>query len=205
MRSAIAALATTLFCSLSFSPALAQDRSEDEIAAVRNAVFNDPEAPVMGNASARTVLVEFSDYNCGFCRKAMPEVVALLKSDPKLKLVVHELPIFGEGSRYAAMAALAAREQGKYAEFHQALMSMKGKAEQASVLRVAREVGLDVERLQRDMKSRRIGAQIDRSLALADEIGLVGTPSFIAGDRAVFGYLTTDELAELVAEARAAK
>ncbi len=203
MRSTIAALATTILCSFSLTPASAQERSEEEIAAVRNAVFNDPETPVMGNPRGKTVLVEFSDYNCGFCRKTMPEVAALLKSDPKLKLVIHEIPIFGEGSRYAATAALAAQMQGKYPEFHQALMSMKGKAEKASVLRVAREIGLDVERLQRDMESRRISAQIDRSLALADEIGLVGTPSFIAGDRAVFGYLTTDELAELVAEARA--
>ena len=205
MRRTIAALATSLFCAISLIPAIAQDRSDEEIAAVRNAVFNDPEAPVMGNPLAKTVLVEFSDYNCGFCRKAMPEVAALLKSDPKLKLVVHEIPIFGEGSRYAAMAALAARDQGKYPEFHRALMSMKGKAEKASVLRVAREVGLDTDRLERDMTSRRITAQIDRSLALADEIGLVGTPSFIAGDRAVFGYLSKADLAELVTEARAAE
>ena len=205
MRSTVAALATSLFCAMSLLPAMAQDRSDEEIAAVRNAVFNDPDAPVMGNPQGKTVLVEFSDYNCGFCRKSMPEVAALLKSDPKLKLVIHEIPIFGEGSRHAAMAALAAKEQGKYPEFHQALMSMKGKAEEASVLRVAREVGLDVERLQRDMKSRRITAQIDRSLSLADEIGLVGTPSFVIGERAVFGYLSTADLAELVAEARAAE
>ena len=135
MRSTIAALATTILCSFSLTPASAQERSEEEIAAVRNAVFNDPETPVMGNPRGKTVLVEFSDYNCGFCRKTMPEVAALLKSDPKLKLVIHEIPIFGEGSRYAATAALAAQMQGKYPEFHQALMSMKGKAEEASVMR----------------------------------------------------------------------
>ena len=112
MRSTLAALATSLFCAISLLPAMAQDRSDEEIAAVRNAVFNDPDAPVMGNPQGKTVLVEFSDYNCGFCRKAMPEVVALLKSDPKLKLVVHELPIFGEGSRYAAMAALIVAHLG---------------------------------------------------------------------------------------------
>lgn len=203
MRSSIAAFATALFCAIPLAPATAQDRSAAEIAAIRDAVFNDPEAPVMGNPTAKTVLVEFSDYNCGFCRKTMPEVTALLKSDRRLKLVVHEIPVFGEGSREAATAALAAREQGKYPEFHRALMSMKGKADKVSALRVAREIGLDVERLQRDMQSRRISAQIDRSLALADEIGLVGTPSFIAGDRAVFGYLNKADLTELVAEARA--
>ncbi|MEF9604774.1 DsbA family protein, partial [Paracoccus sp. PXZ] len=81
----------------------------------------------------------------------------------------------------------------------------RGKAEKASVLRVAREVGLDVERLQRDMQAPEITRRIERSLALADEIGLVGTPSFIAGDRAIFGYLRKEDLAELVAEARGAR
>lgn len=205
MRRLLAAIATAVVCLQSPLPATAQDRSAAEIAQIKNAVFNDPQSPVMGNPQGKTVLVEFSDYNCGFCRKSMPEVEALLKSDPDLKLVVHEIPVFGEGSRYAAMAALAAKAQGKYPEFHRALMSMKGKAEKASVLRVARQTGLDVARLERDIEAPEITAQIEKSLALADDIGLVGTPSFIAGNRAVFGYLSKDDLAGLVAEARDAK
>ncbi len=205
MRRLLAAIATAVLCLQSPLAATAQDRSAAEIAQIKNAVFNDPQSPVMGNPQGKTVLVEFSDYNCGFCRKSMPEVEALLKSDPDLKLVVHEIPVFGEGSRYAAMAALAAQAQGKYPEFHRALMSMKGKAEKASVLRVARQTGLDVARLERDMQAPAITAQIEKSLALADDIGLVGTPSFIAGNRAVFGYLSKDDLAGLVAEARGAK
>lgn len=205
MRRLLAAIATAVLCLQSPLAATAQDRSAAEIAQIKNAVFNDLQSPVMGNPQGKTVLVEFSDYNCGFCRKSMPEVEALLKSDPDLKLVVHEIPVFGEGSRYAAMAALAAQAQGKYPEFHRALMSMKGKAEKASVLRVARQTGLDVARLERDMQAPAITAQIEKSLALADDIGLVGTPSFIAGNRAVFGYLSKDDLAGLVAEARGAK
>jgi protein-disulfide isomerase len=201
----LAAIALALLCALPPVPAQAQDHSPAEVAAIKDAVFNGPGLPVMGNAQGDAVLVEFSDYNCGFCRKSAPQVMALLQSDPGLRLVVHEIPIFGEGSRFAAEAALAAQAQGKYAEFHRALMAMRGKAEKPSVLRVAREVGLDVARLQRDMQSPEITRRIERSLALADEIGLVGTPSFIAGDRAIFGYLSKDDLAELVAEARAAK
>ncbi|MFC3568558.1 DsbA family protein [Paracoccus simplex] len=205
----LAAIALALLCALPLAPAQAQAQAQDhsaaEIAAIKQAVFGSPDLPAMGNAQGDAVLVEFSDYNCGFCRKNAPQVAALLESDPGLKLVVHEIPIFGEGSRFAAMAALAAQAQGKYPEFHRALMAMHGKAEQASVLRVAREVGLDVARLQRDMQAPEITQRIERSLELADEIGLVGTPSFIAGDRAVFGYLSKAELAELVAEARAAK
>ena len=205
MRRPLAAIAVALSLGMSLLPQLSPAQDAAEVAAIKRAVFDGPGLPSLGNPQGDTVLVEFSDYNCGFCRKAAPEVAAFLASDPGVRLVVHEIPIFGEGSHYAARAALAAQAQGKYPQFHQAMLAMRGKAEQASVLRVAREVGLDVERLQRDMQSRRITAQIDRSLALADEIGLVGTPSFIAGDRAVFGYLSKADLAELVAEARAAE
>ncbi|MBD9528627.1 DsbA family protein [Paracoccus sp. PAR01] len=203
MHRRLAAIATVL--TLILSPALAQDFTESQIAEIKQGVFNDPDAPVMGNPKGDVTLVEFSDYNCGFCRKTAPDVAAFLKSDPNVKLVVHEIPIFGEGSREAAMAALAAQRQGKYPEFHSALMAMKGRAEKASVLRVARQVGLDVDRLERDMADPAITAQIEQSLLLADQIGLAGTPSFVAGDRAVFGALPPEDLAELVAEARAQK
>ncbi|WP_353143948.1 DsbA family protein [Paracoccus sp. (in: a-proteobacteria)] len=204
MRRPLAAIALALLCAMPLATAQAQDNPA-EIAAIKQAVFSGPGLPVMGNAQGDTVLVEFSDYNCGFCRKTAPQVMALLQADPKLKLVVHEIPIFGEGSRYAAMAALAAQAQGKYPEFHRALMGMRGKAEKPSVLRVARQVGLDVDRLQRDMQAPEITQRIERSLELADEIGLVGTPSFVIGDRAIFGYLSKADLTEIVAEARAAK
>ena len=200
MRRHLAAIATAILVAL---PAASPAQDQAEVAAIKNAVFNDPAAPVMGNPKGNVTLVEFSDYNCGFCRKAAPDVAKFLKSDPDVKLVVHEIPIFGEGSRYAAMAALAAQKQGKYTQFHRAMMGMRGRAEKASVLRVAREVGLDVARLERDMADPAITARIEQSLLLADQIGLAGTPSFIAGDRAVFGALPPETLAELVAEARA--
>ncbi|WP_134679900.1 DsbA family protein [Paracoccus ravus] len=200
MRRSLAAIAGLFL--LTAMPVAAQDWSEAEIATIKQAVFNDPDAPVMGNPAGDVTLVEFSDYNCGFCRKAAPDVARLLQSDPKIKLVVHEIPIFGEGSREAAMAALAASRQGKYTAFHRALMGMKGRADKRSVLRVAREIGLDVERLERDMRDPAITAQIEASLTLADQIGLAGTPSFVAGDRAVFGALPVEDLAELVSDAR---
>ena len=205
MRSCLAAIATALFCTFALGPVGAQDWSEAEIAEIKRAVFDDPTSPVMGNPQGDVTLVEFSDYNCGYCRQAAPTVRGLLTSDPGVKLVIHEIPIFGEGSRYAAKAALAAAKQGRYPEFHAALMGMKGKAEKASVLRVARDLGLDAARLERDMEAPEITARIEKSLNLADQIGLAGTPSFVAGDRAVFGALPAEDLAELVAEARAAK
>lgn len=181
------------------------EMSAAEVAAVKRAVFDDPAAPVMGNPAGTVTLVEFSDYNCGFCRKAMPEVTAFLTANPDVKLVVHEVPIFGEGSHYAALAALAAARQDRYPEFHRALMGMAGKAEKPSVLREARRLGLDMARFERDIADPKLAAQIEANLELADQIGLQGTPSFIAGDRAVFGYLPQADLKELVDEARGAK
>lgn len=197
--------AVLLSCALGALPlaSLAQEaQSPAEIAAIKRAVFDDPAAPVMGNPAGRVTLVEFSDYNCGFCRKAMPEVAAFLQANPDVKLVVHEVPIFGEGSHYAAMAALAAARQGRYPEFHRALMGMAGKAEKPSVLREVRRLGLDMARFERDMVDPKLMAQIEANLTLADQIGLQGTPSFIAGDRAVFGYLPQADLKDLVDEAR---
>lgn len=205
MRRSFAAIAVALSLGLSLVPHMSPAQDAAQVAAIKRAVFDGPDLPSLGNPQGDTVMVEFSDYNCGFCRKAAPEVAALLASDPGIKLVIHEIPIFGEGSHYAARAALAARAQGKYPQFHQALLTMRGKAEQASVLRVARDVGLDVARLQRDMEAPEITARIETSLQLADQIGLVGTPSFVIGDRAVFGYLPRADLAELVAEARGKK
>ncbi|MTH63841.1 DsbA family protein [Paracoccus shanxieyensis] len=202
MRRHLTALA--LLCLLPFA-ALAQDRSAAETAAIKDQVFNGAGLPVMGNPDGDVTLVEFSDYNCGFCRRAAPDVAAVVASDPGVRLVIHEIPIFGEGSQYAAAAALASQKQGKYAEFHQALMAMRGRAEKASVLRVARQVGLDVARLERDMQSPEITARIEKSLELADTIGLVGTPSFVSGERASFGALPRADLAELIAEARASQ
>lgn len=205
MRRPLAAIAVALSLGLSLLPQLSPAQDAAEVAAIKRAVFDGPGLPSLGNPQGDTVLVEFSDYNCGFCRKAAPEVAAFLASDPGVRLVIHEIPIFGDGSHYAARAALAAQAQGKYPQFHQAMLAMRGKAEQASVLRVAREVGLDIARLQRDMEAPEITARIETSLQLADQIGLVGTPSFVVGDRAVFGYLPKADLAELVAEARGAK
>ncbi|SMO56274.1 DsbA family protein [Paracoccus laeviglucosivorans] len=201
MRRHLAALA---LCLLPLAAA-AQDHTPAQIAEIKNQVFNGAGLPVMGNPQGDVTLVEFSDYNCGFCRKAAPEVAAFVKSDPGVRLVIHEIPIFGEGSHYAARAALASQNQGKYGELHQALLSMRGKAEKASVLRVARQVGLDVARLERDMDAPEITARIEQSLELADEIGLVGTPSFVAGERASFGALPREDLADLIAEARASQ
>jgi protein-disulfide isomerase len=116
----------------------------------RDLLENDPNAPVLGNPEGDVTVVEFFDYNCPYCRRVKPHIEALLEADPHVRLVFREWPILGDGSVFAARAALAAREQGKYQEFHWALMGIAGRAEEVSVIQVAEQVGLDVAQLRRE-------------------------------------------------------
>ena len=168
----------------------------------RRQLEHDANAPIFGNPDGDASLIEFFDYNCQFCRAMMPVVDAVLGADSGLRMVMREWPVFGEGSVFAARAALASRKQDRYADFHRALMSQKPRAERASVLRVARSMGLDTQQLQRDMGGPEIAQHIQQSNALAEAMGLVGTPTFIAGTDSRCGAISSTELAELVAASR---
>ncbi|BBU59609.1 MULTISPECIES: DsbA family protein [Rhodobacterales] len=170
----------------------------------RELIENDPNAPVLGNPDGDVTVVEFFDYNCPYCRRVKPEVRALIDADPNIRLVYREWPILGDGSVFAAKAALAARKQGKYEDFHWAMMGNEGRAEEASVLRVAEEVGLDIEQLRADMDAPEVEDHIATSMQLTQALGFNGTPSFVIGDALVPGFVETDQLAKLVAEARQA-
>ena len=171
----------------------------------RAVLERDPNAPVMGNPEGDVTVVEFFDYNCPYCKRAMPEVDALLAEDGNVRLVMREWPILSEGSDFAARAALAARKQGKYAEMHNALMGMRGKVEADTVLRVAGEIGLDVEMLKADMQSPEIEEHIATSMRLAEALGFNGTPSFVIGDQLIPGFVEKAQLAEVVTAVRAIK
>jgi protein-disulfide isomerase len=170
----------------------------------RDLIENDPNAPILGNPDGDVTVVEFFDYNCPYCRRVKPEVRALIDADPNIRLVYREWPILGGGSVFAAKAALAARKQGKYEDFHWAMMGNEGRAEEASVLRVAREVGLDIDQLRTDMEAPEVQDHIATSMQLTQELGFNGTPSFVIGDALVPGFVETDQLAKLVAAAREA-
>jgi protein-disulfide isomerase len=172
--------------------------------AERATLERDPNAPVLGNAEGDATIVEFFDYNCPYCKRAMPEVDALLAGDGKVRLALREWPILGEGSVFAARAALASRKQGKYVEMHTALMGMRGKVEADTVMRVAGEIGLDVGKLAADMKSPEVEEHIATSMRLAQALGFNGTPSFVVGDTLIPGFVERTRLAEAVAAARSA-
>ncbi len=166
-------------------------------------LVSDPASPVVGNPDGSVAVVEFFDYNCGYCRKMTEDIFDLVESDGDIRFVLKELPIFGEASRFAAKAALAAERQGLYGEFHFALMTAGVTIDQESTLAIAAAVGLDLAQLQEDMLDPAIDAQLDANYRLAQELGVEGTPATVIGEVFVPGARGYDELASLVAAARA--
>ena len=170
----------------------------------RDALIADPEAPVAGNPEGAITLVEFFDYRCGYCKRVKPTLETLLAENDDLRLVYKEFPILGPESTLAARAALAARAQGGYGPFHTALMEADGALERAHILEIARSVGLDDERLAQDMDEPAIDALIEGNAALAQDLGIRGTPAFVIGDRVIGGALPIAEFRTAIAAARQA-
>ncbi len=171
----------------------------------REAIERDPNAPVLGNPEGDVTMVEFFDYNCPYCRRAAPDVHALIAQDPELRVVFREWPILGEDSVVAARASLAAEMQDGYEAFHFALMEISGRVDDAAIEAAAEAAGLDMDRLRADMEAPEVDAHIAASMELAQALGITGTPAFVIGDQVVPGAVPGEELAALVEEARAAE
>jgi protein-disulfide isomerase len=161
-------------------------------------IFNSPHQVVLGNPQGKVSIVEFFDYNCPYCKRALNDMVDLLRSNPDLRFVLKEFPVLGEGSVDAAHVAVAARMQDptgkKYFEFHQKLLGGRGQADKARALAVAKDVGFDMARLEKDMNSEEVKATIDEDMKLADALGVSGTPTYVVGDEVVVGAVGVDEL-----------
>ena len=155
-----------------------------------------------GNLKGDVTMVEFFDYNCGFCKRSLPDILTLLKTDKNLRLVLKEFPILGPGSVYAARAAIASKKQNKYWEFHVALMRTRGLSE-AQVLRVATKTGLDVDKLKKDMEAPEVAQEIDANIKLANTLGVNGTPAFVVADRPIPGAVGVEVLRTQIADVRA--
>jgi protein-disulfide isomerase len=179
----------------------ALDRQRRIIAERRDELMYDPEAPVLGDPQGSATVVEFFDYRCGFCRRMLPTIQALLEEDQDLRLVLKELPVLGPESLLASRAALASRAQGLYTPFHFALLQADEITE-ASVFRIAADIGVDVERLRRDMESPQIAATIEHNTKLARALGIEGTPAFVIGDALVPGAIDRTGLEALIDSAR---
>jgi protein-disulfide isomerase len=165
-------------------------------------IFDSPHQVVLGNPQGKVTMVEFFDYNCGYCKHALPDMLTLLKTNPDLKFVLKEFPVLGPGSVEAAHVAVAARMQDstgkKYIEFHQKLLGGRGPADKARALAVAKDVGFDMARIEKDMDSDEVKKTIDENMRLADALGVNGTPSYVVNDEVVVGAVGVDELKEKI-------
>jgi protein-disulfide isomerase len=181
----------------------AADKARTAINANNATIFNSPHEVVLGNPNGNVTVVEFFDYNCGYCKHALPDMMKLLQTDPNLRFVLKEFPVLGEGSVDAAHVAVAARMQdptgAKYIEFHQKLLGGRGAADKMRALAVAKEVGFDMGRLMKDMDSDEVKTTIAEDMKLADTLGIDGTPSYVVGDELVVGAVGYDELQKKIA------
>jgi protein-disulfide isomerase len=172
-------------------------------------LFSSPRQVNLGNPQGNVTFVEFFDYNCGYCKRAMEDMLTLLKDDSKLKVVLKEFPVLGPGSVEAAQVATAVRMQDKsgkkYLEFHQKLLGGRGQADKARALAVAKDIGLDMARLEKDLASPEVKASLQESFELATALGLNGTPSYVIGADVVVGAVGLPALQEKINTSRCGK
>lgn len=180
-----------------------QLRARDQLVAQNEtALLNDPHTPVIGDAKSDVAIVEFFDYACPYCKAVEPRLEAFLKSDKRVKLVVKEFPILTPESLVAAKASLAAMKQGKYRQFHQALMMFKGRLREPVIFDTAKDVGVDVDRLRQDMQSPEIADEIIANFNLARAIRAFDTPTFIVDNHVLTEPSAEIDFPKIVAAAR---
>lgn len=179
-----------------------QQRTKATIDANRDKLINDPDSPVMGNPKGDVTVVEFFDYQCPYCKKMTVPLYDAMAKDAKLRMVFKEWPILGPESVIAAKAALASQKQGKYREFHAALMDSKVRLSEATVMSIAEKTGLDTKRLKKDMDAPDVQEELKQNQALAAALQIQGTPAFVIGNQMAPGAISADTLKEMIDAAR---
>jgi protein-disulfide isomerase len=177
------------------------DKLKTSISKYERDLFQNAADYVAGNPKGDVTIVEFFDYRCGYCKKARPEVLKLIETDKNIRVVVKEFPILGKDSELASRAALAAKKQGKYWDMHLAMMA-EPSIDEATIFEIATGKGIDVAKLRQDMFAKDVTAVIDANHALAQNIGVDSTPTFIFGREPIAGALSYDKMKELIAAAR---
>jgi len=167
-------------------------------------LFKNPDSPVGGNPKGDVTIVEFFDYQCGYCKQAFETTKKLMEEDKNVRFIYKQYPVLGPNSQYLAKAAVAAQLQGKFEEFHNAVMGSKDRLDEAGVKALIGKLGLDAERFAKDIESEVVGKRIDASLALGQEIGVRGTPGFVVGGKVVPGARPLEDFKRMIAEARSA-
>ncbi|MDF0520251.1 DsbA family protein [Bradyrhizobium yuanmingense] len=184
-------------------------KNQASIAQNAEAIFNSPRQVVLGNRDGDVTFVEFFDYNCGYCKRAMDDMLTIMKGDPKLKVVLKEFPVLSQGSVEAAQVGVAVRMQDpsgkKYLDFHQKLLSGRGAADKARAMQAAKEAGLDTARIEKDIASPEVRATLEENFKLAEAMGMNGTPSYVIGKQIVIGAVGVESLKEKIGIARCGK
>jgi len=180
----------------------AEADAKKAVDAYKDELFDGKDDPIIGNPKGDVVLVEFFDYNCGYCKQSMDSLFDAVKADGKVKVVFKEFPILTEESEVAARAALAAKKQGKYEDIHRAFMKYRGRLDEKQILRIAGENGVNVEQLKKEMGSPDIDKQLRRNQEIAHALQINGTPSFVIGNRILSQALDQQEFKQLFDVAR---
>ncbi len=174
-----------------------RERAAEAMKELKSEILSNPGSPVGGNANGDISIVVFFDYNCGYCKQTLPQLQTVVEKDPQVRIVFKELPVLGPQSWFAAKAALAAGRQGKYVEFHHALMTAEATDENA-IKSISKALGIDYSRLQKDMADPQIDEQINRNQRLAGSLDISGTPAYIIGDQIIPGAIDAASLANIL-------
>ena len=176
--------------------------SADALTARKDDLYSHPMTPVTGDPKGDVTIVEFFDYQCGYCKRTLQHMLEVQKEDPRVRIAWKELPILGPASEIAARAAMAADRQKKYLEFHVVVMANRGPLTEERIFQLAAKAGVDVARLKRDMADPAIENYLRETLVLAQQLGINGTPGFVIGGKLVAGAIDKDQMKALIAEAR---
>ena len=148
----------------------------------------------LGNKNGKDIIIEFFDYNCGYCKRSFPEIMELVSENKNIKVILKELPVLGESSILASKASIASQKQNKYFEFHQELINFSGLISLSDIKKISKQLGINYEQLQKDMNSDETILLINESYRLADLIGVRGTPAFIINNDLIPGAIGKNEM-----------
>ena len=183
---------------------LGQREERERVEMAMSILREDAGDPILGNPDGNFVIYEFTDYNCGYCKRVFQPLQELLAGDSEIRLVIKEFPILSQTSVLAAQAGIAAQAQGVFPEFHVAMMTARGAISMESILDAAETAGADTARLQADMNSPAVAAIIDRTRAAAQALEISGTPGLVIGSQVIPGAISIEQMREIVAAERAA-
>lgn len=181
------------------------DQQKKALALVGPKLNSAEEGIVVGNPNGDITLVEFFDYNCGYCKRAMADIMDMMKADPKLRVILRDFPVLGPDSLDASLVALAARNQfsgEKYMEFHQNLLTSKGRIGKERAYEVAKDMGADIAKLKKDVESGDPRKLIESTMRIADQLKIGGTPTFVVGDSLIVGAVGKEPIAGALANLR---